>query len=120
MFIITTVVQAILIVIFLFSGVGKVYGSLMHIQNFTRLQLPQWFRVVTGITQLIGAMGLIVGYFYSQWATIAGIWLAIIMLGAIFAHIRIKDSFKQTLAAIVLFCLIIVFLLYLLPTSLLL
>lgn len=103
----------------MFSGASKVYGTSMHIQNFKRLQLPQWFRVVTGVVQLIGAAGLFVGYFYSQWTTIASIWLAIIMVGAIFAHIRIKDSFKQMLAAVLLLCLIIVFLLYWLPTSML-
>lgn len=107
---ITTILQSILIVIFLLSGVGKVYGSLMHVKNFNRLELPQWFRVVTGTVQLIGATGLAVGYFYSHWATIAGIWLALTMFGAILAHVRIKDSFKQMTAAVVIFCFTMVFL----------
>jgi uncharacterized membrane protein YccC len=102
-------------VIFLFSGVGKVCGSLPHVQNFNRLHLPQWFRVVTGAVQLIGAGGLAVGFFNSHWATTAGIWLALTMFGAVLAHVRIKDSFKQMAAAVILFCLTIVFLAYLLP-----
>lgn len=68
-----------------------------------RLQLPQWFRVVTGAVQLIGATGLVAGYFNSHWAMIAGIWLALTMIGALLAHVRIKDSFMQMMAAIILF-----------------
>jgi len=107
---ITTILQTVLLVIFLLSGVGKVSGVPMHVNNFNRLQLPQWFRVVTGTVQLIGVAGLAVGYFYSHWATIAGIWLALTMIGAILAHIRIKDSFKEMMAAVVIFCLTMVFL----------
>ena len=113
----TAIVQAILLVIFLISGVGKVCGALMHVQNFERLQLPQWFRVVTGTVQLIGVAGLAVGYFYSYWATMAGIWLALTMIGAVLAHVRIRDSLKQTAAPVVLFCLAVVFVVYFLPNS---
>jgi putative oxidoreductase len=106
----TTTIQTILIMIFLISGVGKVSGLSMHVNNFKRLQLPQWFRVVTGTVQLIGAAGLAVGYFYPHWAMFAGIGLALTMAGAIWAHVRIKDDFKQTVAAIVLFCVTIAYL----------
>ncbi len=82
----------------------------MHVNNFTRLQLPQWFRVVTGTVQLIGAAGLAVGYFYSHWAMIAGLWLAVTMAGAILAHVRVKDGIKQMMAALILLCLTVVYL----------
>lgn len=106
----TAIIQMILIMIFLVSGVGKVYGSLMHVQNFDRLQLPQWFRVVTGTVQLIGAVGLAVGYFYPQWATAAGIGLILTMIGAVLAHVRVKDEFKDMMAAVLVLCLTMAYL----------
>lgn len=105
MLIATAIFQTLLMIFFLISGVGKVSGLPTHVNTFNRLQLPQWFRVVTGLVQLIGATGLALGYFYSQWAMIASIWLVLTMIGAILAHLRIKDGFQQMMAAISLFSL---------------
>ncbi|OMF21106.1 hypothetical protein BK133_28930 [Paenibacillus sp. FSL H8-0548] len=108
MLVITTLLQVILIAIFLLSGVGKIYGLPMHIDNFNRLRLPQWFRVVTGIVQLIGAAMFIIGFWKSDWAEIASLWLGITMIGAILAHVRVKDNLKQAAAAIIILCLLFV------------
>ncbi|MBJ6364079.1 DoxX family protein [Paenibacillus sp. GCM10012307] len=112
------IVQTILLVTFLISGAGKIYGLPSHIHNFERLQLPQWLRVVTGMVQLIGSAGLAVGYFYSHWATMAAIYLTLTMIGAIMAHMRIKDRVKQTAPAIVLLFITVIFSVYTLSDSL--
>ena len=46
--ILTYVLQAILILLFAFAGIGKVAGTTMHVNNFEHWRLPQWFRVVLG------------------------------------------------------------------------
>ena len=34
----------------------------MHVENFKQWGLPQWFRVVTGIVELVGPIALIIGF----------------------------------------------------------
>ena len=48
------ILQTILMIFFLISGVGKVFSSPMNVNNFNRMQLPQWFRVVNSSVELIG------------------------------------------------------------------
>lgn len=74
----------------------------MHVDNFDRLKLPQWFRVFTGLVELVGAIAIIVGIWTPSWAAWAGILLAVTMLGAVAAHIRGKDPAGQTVFPLVL------------------
>jgi uncharacterized membrane protein YphA (DoxX/SURF4 family) len=111
MSVVSIILQVVLSLIFLISGVGKVFGLQMHVNNFNHLRLPQWFRVVTGMVQIIGTTGLIVGMWQPSWAAAASLWLVLTMLGAVMAHVRVKDRLKQTAAAIIL-CLLAVLLLF--------
>ncbi|NYE04185.1 putative membrane protein YphA (DoxX/SURF4 family) [Bacillus niacini] len=94
--ILTYVLQGILALMFLMAGFGKVTGSKMHVEAFTHWKLPQWFRVVTGLVELAGAVLLIVGYWYSTSAMAGSLLLGITGVGGIITHIRVKDSFKDT------------------------
>jgi putative oxidoreductase len=55
-----------------------------------------WFRVVTGIVELIGAAALIIGFWDQSWAVAGALLLGITAIGGILTHIRVKDSFKKT------------------------
>ncbi|GIP41293.1 hypothetical protein J31TS4_45730 [Paenibacillus sp. J31TS4] len=68
--------------------------------------LPSWFRVVTGLVQLVGAAILIMGYWVAEAVAWGGIWLGLVMLVACLAHVRVKDSFGKTSPALVFTALI--------------
>lgn len=112
--VLTYILQGILALMFLMAGYGKITGSEMHVEGFKHWRLPQWFRIVTGIVELAGAVLLIVGYWIPSFAVAGALLLAITGVGGILTHMRVKDSFKDT--AMILFLAIlsfVVFFLYL-------
>ncbi|WP_257348717.1 DoxX family protein [Pseudalkalibacillus decolorationis] len=101
MAVLSIVLQSLLTLYFVFSGVAKIAGEKYWVDIFKHLELPQWFRVVTGFVQLIGAVVLIIGYWYTGAVAWAGIWLGITMLLACLVHFRVKDSIGKTAPAFV-------------------
>jgi putative oxidoreductase len=100
--VVAIVLEALLGLTFLMGGVGKLQGPKSVVENFKKWGLPQWFRVVTGLVELVGAIAMILGIWEPSWAAAAGLWLGITMFGAILVHVRIKDSLKLTFPAIIL------------------
>ncbi|MGX9134212.1 DoxX family protein [Rummeliibacillus sp. JY-2-4R] len=96
------VLQAILILLFAFAGIGKVAGTSMHVNNFEHWRLPQWFRVITGIVEIAGAILLLMGYWTLDYALAGSLVLGITGIGGIITHMRVKDSFKDTASILVL------------------
>ncbi|HLR79762.1 MAG TPA: DoxX family protein [Bacillota bacterium] len=105
--ILAIILQIILGLGFLMFGWMK-FTSEQMVKGFEHFGLPQWFRIVTGIFEWIGAVGMIVGIWYPQIAIFSGIWLAIIMFFAIVTHIRAKDPLSQSTMAFVLLVLSVV------------
>ncbi|MCD9022132.1 DoxX family protein [Cohnella sp. NL03-T5] len=99
------VLEALLGLAFLMAGAGKMAGSKMHVDNFKHWGLPQWFRIVTALVEWVGAIAMLIGIWEPSWAAAAGLWLAFTMLVGILVHVRVKDSFKQTFPAVILFIL---------------
>lgn len=102
------VLQSLLVLYYGFSGSAKVAGAKYWVDIFSHLGIPQWFRVVTGIVQLIGAAILVLGYWHTDAIVWGGAWLGITMLVAVLAHIRIKDSIGKTAPPVVFVVLIAV------------
>lgn len=102
MYIVFLVLQSFLLVAMTFGGATKLTGSKNFVDMFDSLRLPQWFRVVTGIVQLIGAAGLVAGYWDREIAAWAGIWLGVTMLVAVLSHARVKHPFGQAMPALLL------------------
>jgi uncharacterized membrane protein YphA (DoxX/SURF4 family) len=96
------VLQGILALMFLIAGAGKVAGSDMHVKNFNRWRLPQWFRVVTGIVELTGAALLVIGYRVEACAIAGALALGLTGVGGTLVHLRVKDRFQQTVTILVL------------------
>lgn len=74
----------------------------MHVEGFRKWGLPQWFRVVTGIVELVGAVALIIGFWESSWTAAGALLLGITAIGGILTHIRVKDSFKDIFPIVLL------------------
>lgn len=102
MHILTIVLSSLLGLAFLMAGLTKLSGQQMHVDNFDKWKLPQWFRVVTGAVELVGAVGLAAGIWIDGLTAWAGLLLFATMLGAVLVHIREKDSLKQSMPAAVL------------------
>jgi putative oxidoreductase len=93
--VLTIVLQSLLGLAFLMAGMGKITGSQMHVDGFKHWRLPQWFRIVTGFVELVGAVALIIGFWEPSWITAGALLLGITGIGGVLTHIRVKDSFKQ-------------------------
>ena len=109
MVITSIILQSLLVAYYLFSGFSKMTGAKYWVNIFEEIKLPQWFRVVTGGIQFIGAAILITGYWYESAVVYGAILLGITMIGAVLAHIRVRDTFNKTAAAIVFLVLIVIF-----------
>lgn len=101
-----TVLEAILGLMFLMSGLMKLVAK-QSVEMFKHYQYPQWFRVVTGIVETLGGAAMVAGIWSPALAAWAGLWLGITMLGAIFTHIRVKDPAKGSMPALVLLVLLL-------------
>lgn len=99
---VTLVLQVLLIAMFLMAGIGKIVGKKMHKDNFDKWRFPQWFRVVTGLIELVGAILLIIGFWNSTSGIAGALLLGVTAIGGILTHIRAKDGMKDTALIIVL------------------
>ncbi|WP_199621507.1 DoxX family protein [Paenibacillus alkalitolerans] len=102
------VLQVILALGFLMFGLMKIVGAKQMVQEFQRYGYSQGFRVFSGLIEVIGAVGMIVGIWKPQFAALAGILLAATMIGALITHIRMKDPVKNLGAPFILLILSIV------------
>ncbi|MBB6731429.1 DoxX family protein [Cohnella zeiphila] len=100
--IVFVVLQSFLLVAMAFGGASKLAGGKNFVEMFDSLQLPQWFRAVTGVVQLAGAAGLVIGYWDREVAAWAGIWIGITMLVACLSHLRVKHPVSQAVPAFVI------------------
>lgn len=98
--------QAVLGLIGLGVGGAKITHQDDQIEEFQRYGYPQWFRVVTGILEIGGGIGLLVGLLWRPelwWA--GGLLLSGVMAGAVATHIRVGDPPSKTTVPAVLFAL---------------
>ncbi|MBM7553975.1 DoxX family protein [Thalassobacillus pellis] len=102
MFIAFVIFQSFLLLSMSVAGVSKLAGEKNQVKLFESIELPQWFRVVTGFVQIVGAAGLLIGYWYPVAAAWAGIWIGITMLLASLSHFRVKHPFGNAVPAIVI------------------
>lgn len=96
----TIILQSLLVLYFVFSSIAKMAGAKFWVETFDHLKLSQGFRAFTGFVQLVGAIGLIIGYWYSGMIGWASVLLGITMLVACLAHIKVKDSFSKIVPAL--------------------
>ncbi len=85
---------------FLFYGINCLLSQKMK-EEFTRFGLGKQ-RMLTGYLQLLGAFGLIVGYFFSPILIfVASTGLTLLMLSGFAVRIKIKDSILESLPSLI-------------------
>jgi putative oxidoreductase len=90
------VLQGIVAAAFFAAGAAKLAGVPFMVQLFAQIGIGQWFRIVTGVVEIIGAFALV----YPGLASIGGLWLGGTMIGAVATHLFILHS--SPLPAVVL------------------
>jgi hypothetical protein len=75
---------------FLFYGFNCLFNKKMS-QEFKRFGLSK-FQKLTGILQILGAIGLLMGYFYPILILIASAGLALLMFLGFLVRLKIKDG----------------------------
>ena len=94
------IARALSAIAFLFYGIVCI--STLHMKvEFERYGLAR-LRVLVGVLECLGGLGLLVGYFNRPVLVVAAAGLALTMLLGIATRIRIGDSLARTLPAIVL------------------
>jgi uncharacterized membrane protein YphA (DoxX/SURF4 family) len=94
----------VLALLFLAAGAFKLTGAQEAIDNFHRWGYPDWFRVLTGVIEVAGAIGLLVPK--ASWFAAAG--LSATMLGAIATHLHSAEATKAPLPLTLLVLLVVV------------
>ena len=82
------VLQILVAVAFLAAGSGKLLGTPETIALFDAVGIGQWFRYVTGVLEVLGALLLIVPGVTAFGAVLLGV----VMAGASVSHLTVLDS----------------------------
>lgn len=79
-------------------------------EEFLVYGLPVWFMGVVGFFKIAFASMLILGVWFPFLTKPAAIGMAILMLGAVLMHLKVKDPLKKSLPAssLLLLCLVVV------------
>src|SRR5579863_6147992 len=76
---------------FLGAGVAKLAGVTVMVEMFDKAGLGQWFRYFTGLVEVAGAIGLLM----SRYAFYAAVLLAMVLVGAIIAHVTVLGGSQR-------------------------
>jgi putative oxidoreductase len=80
--------QGIVAAAFLAAGLAKLAGAPFMVGLFEQIGLGQWFRIVTGVVEVAGAVALLV----PGLASIGGLWLGGTMVGAVATHLFVLHT----------------------------
>jgi putative oxidoreductase len=80
--------QGVVATAFLAAGVAKLAAAPFMVQLFTQIGLGQWFRVATGVVEIIGAVALL----YPRLASIGALWLGGTMFFAALTHLFVLHT----------------------------
>src|SRR6266513_1226617 len=93
------ILQGLLAAAFLAAGGAKLAGVPMMVQIFDQIGMGQWFRIVTGVVEVVGAVALLIPGF----AALGAAWLGATMFFAVLTHLFILHS--SAIPAVVLLAL---------------
>jgi hypothetical protein len=81
-------------------------------EEFEIYGLPTWSMQFIGFLKILFAVLLIIGIWVPDLTTTAAIGLAVLMLGAVLMHVKVKDPMLKSLPAftVLVLCLLVAFL----------
>ena len=92
--IVSIVLEVILGIGYVIVGYMK-FGGREPVESFKHYGYSNGFRILVGILEMLGGIWMIIGI-WSQWvAILAGLWITVIMVGAIITQIRAKSEVKE-------------------------
>ncbi|MEN3778384.1 DoxX family protein [Priestia megaterium] len=107
---VTRIIQGLLVIDFLLSGIMKLTGNNMVVQEFTKVyNFSLGFMYTIGILEVLGALGLFIGYWKPKLAIAASGGLGLIMIGAVFTLFNAGQGLMALMPLVVLILSIIVF-----------
>ncbi len=80
--------QGIIAAAFLAAGAAKLAGVPFMVDLFAQIGIGQWFRVVTGVVEVVGAVALL----FPGLASIGALWLGATMVGAVATHLFVLHT----------------------------
>jgi uncharacterized membrane protein YphA (DoxX/SURF4 family) len=104
--ILSWLLQLGLAAVFLFAGAKKLMADPMMVEAFTTVGLGQWFRVLTGVLEVGGGIGLLI----PAMAANAALMLAVVMAGAAVAHLTVLGGSPMLAFALLAGCIAVVWL----------
>jgi putative oxidoreductase len=96
------ILQILLAAVFLAAAGAKLAGVPMLVQVFDQIGVGQWFRIVTAIVEIAGAIALLVPGF----AALGALWLGATMFFATLTHVAILHT--SAVPAMLLFALTLI------------
>jgi putative oxidoreductase len=82
------VLQGIVATAFFAAGAAKLAGAAYMVQLFEQIGLGQWFRYVTGVVEVVGALALIA----PGLVWFGGLWLGGTMFFAVLSHVFVLHT----------------------------
>ncbi|MEW9501021.1 DoxX family protein [Jeotgalibacillus marinus] len=103
------ILQALLIVAFVMAGIMKLTGNVDQVELFTEtFDYSKSFMYFVGVCEILGALGLLIGFWKSKIALLASGGLVLLMGGAAYSHFNAGQGFEEAMRSLVLFVLGIV------------
>jgi putative oxidoreductase len=84
----TWALQWLVAAAFFAAGASKLAGAESMVQLYAQIGVGQWFRYVTGLVEIVGAVALV----YPGLASIGGLWLGGTMFFATLTHVVILQT----------------------------
>jgi uncharacterized membrane protein YphA (DoxX/SURF4 family) len=70
------------------------------LEEFTAYGLPGWFCYLVGFLKVASGVALLAGLLYPVLVLPAAVVVAVLMLGAIAMHLKVRDPFRKSVPAI--------------------
>ncbi|WP_088041802.1 DoxX family protein [Bacillus sp. EAC] len=103
------IIQAILFLAFLLSGIIKLSGNAQMLHDFIEVYgYSKGLMYTIGTFEVLGAIGLFVGFWKNKVTKLASTGLAIIMVGAVYTHLHAGQGFGVAMTPFILLVLTLI------------
>ena len=111
----STILAAVLGIVFLGVGIPKLTGQQKMVDNFERWGYQPAVLTATGTVEVLAAALLLVGIAINALAITGAMLVVVVMIGALWTHTRVKDPVAMCAPPAVLLALALVLLVSMLP-----